>query len=70
MKKVTFNHTITIIDEPVELALALKLSRISDLLMQKALQARFDRLLSPIFTESHRKRVRSYIQLQNGYITK
>ena len=69
MKRIKFNPVITFIEEPVELALALRMSRISDLPMQSALQARFERLLSPLFTETHREKIRQYITLQNEHST-
>ena len=69
MKKVKFNPKITFIEEPVELALALRMSRISDLPMQKALLARYKYILSPLFTETHREKMRQYIKLQNEHST-
>ena len=70
MKKVSINPNITIIEEPFELVLALRLSRISDLTMQKALHQRYLHVLTPIFAESHREKIREYIKLQNDNSTK
>ena len=69
MKKVKFNPKITFIDEPVELALALRMSRISDLPRQKAILAHYKYILSPLFTETHREKMRQYIKLQNEHST-
>ena len=57
MKKVKFSSTITIYPEPQNLSDDLQKSRINDYVQRKADYDRIKRLLKPIFSVEHRKKV-------------
>ena len=57
MKKVKFSSTITIYPEPQNLSDDLQKSRINDYVQRKADYDRIERLLKPIFSVEHRKKV-------------
>jgi hypothetical protein len=56
-KRVQFNLTPFIINEPEDIAQDLQKARKSDFMQRKADAARFERLLSPIFSLEHRTKI-------------
>ncbi len=56
-KSVQFNLSPFIINEPEDIAQDLQEARKSDFMQRKADAARFERLLSPIFSLEHRTKI-------------
>jgi hypothetical protein len=56
-KKVRFNDNVIVIHEPPELSDDLRKSRKSDYLHRQADRARYELMLQPIFTNTHRTKI-------------